>query len=172
MWQQHQYKISQFRISLAMRLMLGFYTLASVSQLQAAPVTKATDFLSDSGAPYERNNPPINFAEDVEDQLNQEQAKLDQAKQDQAKQNQTKTAGADAKSEAEAQDTNYFDILEFQVEGNTKLTKMQVEAAVYPQMGEKKDHRRCRKSARSTREGISPNWLPHRAGGYSRARCG
>ena len=35
-------------------------------------------------------------------------------------------------------DTNYFDILEFQVEGNTKLTKMQVEAAVYPQMGEKR----------------------------------
>ena len=35
-------------------------------------------------------------------------------------------------------ETNYFDILEFQVEGNTKLTKMQVEAAVYPQMGEKK----------------------------------
>lgn len=35
-------------------------------------------------------------------------------------------------------ENNYFDILEFQVEGNTKLTKMQVEAAVYPQMGEKK----------------------------------
>jgi len=35
-------------------------------------------------------------------------------------------------------ETNYFDILEFQVEGNTKLTKMQVESAVYPQMGEKK----------------------------------
>ena len=35
-------------------------------------------------------------------------------------------------------ETNYCDILEFQVEGNTKLTKMQVEAAVYPQMGEKK----------------------------------
>ena len=35
-------------------------------------------------------------------------------------------------------ETNYFDILEFQVDGNTKLTKMQVEAAVYPQMGEKK----------------------------------
>ena len=35
-------------------------------------------------------------------------------------------------------ETNNFDILEFQVEGNTKLTKMQVEAAVYPQMGEKK----------------------------------
>ncbi|NBX00858.1 MAG: ShlB/FhaC/HecB family hemolysin secretion/activation protein, partial [Methylophilaceae bacterium] len=113
--------------------MLGLYTLASVSQLQAAPVTKATDFLSDSGAPYERNDPPINFAEDVEDKLNQEQAKLDQAKQDQAK-----AVGADAKSEGEAQETNYFDILEFQVEGNTKLTKMQVEAAVYPQMGEKK----------------------------------
>ena len=38
----------------------------------------------------------------------------------------------------EDKEANYFDILEFQVEGNTKLTKMQVEAAVYPQMGEKK----------------------------------
>jgi len=34
--------------------------------------------------------------------------------------------------------TNYFDILEFQVEGNTKLTTRQIETAVYPQMGEKK----------------------------------
>jgi hemolysin activation/secretion protein len=110
--------------------MLGFNTLASVTQLQAAPVAKLTDFLSDSGAPYERNDPPINFAEDVEDKLNQEQAKQDR----------TKAAGADTKSEAqaEAQNTNYFDILEFQVEGNTKLTKMQVEAAIYLQMGEKK----------------------------------
>ena len=110
--------------------MLAVYTLATVTQLQAAPVTRVTDFLSDSGAPYERNDPPINFAEDVEDKLNQEQAKQDQ----------TKKAGAEAKSEAkaESQDTNYFDILEFQVEGNTKLTKMQVEAAVYPQMGEKR----------------------------------
>jgi len=34
--------------------------------------------------------------------------------------------------------TNYFDILEFQVQGNTKLSNQQIEAAVYPQMGEKK----------------------------------
>lgn len=33
---------------------------------------------------------------------------------------------------------NYFDIYEFQVEGNTKLTNVQIETAVYPHMGEKK----------------------------------
>ena len=33
---------------------------------------------------------------------------------------------------------NYFDILEFQVEGNTKLTQDKIEASVYPHMGEKK----------------------------------
>jgi hemolysin activation/secretion protein len=33
---------------------------------------------------------------------------------------------------------NYFDILEFQVEGNTKLPQEKIESAVYPHMGEKK----------------------------------
>lgn len=35
-------------------------------------------------------------------------------------------------------DENYFDILEFQVEGNTKLPAKDIESAVYPHMGEKK----------------------------------
>jgi hemolysin activation/secretion protein len=35
-------------------------------------------------------------------------------------------------------DVNYFDILEFQVEGNTKLPQTKIEASVYPHMGEKK----------------------------------
>lgn len=35
-------------------------------------------------------------------------------------------------------EVNYFDILEFQVEGNTKLTQDKIEASVYPHMGEKK----------------------------------
>ena len=39
---------------------------------------------------------------------------------------------------AESKQVNYFDILEFQVQGNTKLSKAQIETAVYPQMGEKK----------------------------------
>ena len=39
---------------------------------------------------------------------------------------------------AENKQVNYFDILEFQVQGNTKLSKAQIETAVYPQMGEKK----------------------------------
>lgn len=33
---------------------------------------------------------------------------------------------------------NYFDILEFRVDGNTKLAKNKIEAAIYPHMGEKK----------------------------------
>jgi hemolysin activation/secretion protein len=35
-------------------------------------------------------------------------------------------------------DENYFDVLEFQVEGNTKLRAKDIESAVYPYMGEKK----------------------------------
>jgi len=104
-----------------------YLTLFLAVPIKAAEVN---GFLSDSGAPYERNDPPINWAIDEEEKLSQ----------DQAKEAQAKPISSEVKSEAkaEAQDTNYFDILEFQVEGNTKLTKMQVEAAVYPQMGEKK----------------------------------
>jgi hemolysin activation/secretion protein len=43
-----------------------------------------------------------------------------------------------AASEVNQDEANYFDILEFQVEGNTKLSAEKIEAAVYPQMGEKK----------------------------------
>lgn len=43
-----------------------------------------------------------------------------------------------AKTELINDEANYFDILEFQVEGNTKLSAENIEAAVYPQMGEKK----------------------------------
>jgi len=98
--------------------------------IASSKAAEVNGFLSDSGSPYERNDPPINWALDEEEQLNQIQAKK----------SQEKSISSDAKLEAkaEAQDTNYFDILEFQVEGNTKLSKMQVEAAVYPQMGEKK----------------------------------
>lgn len=53
-----------------------------------------------------------------------------------------KNENKDAKSAApvplDAKEVNYFDIFEFQVEGNTKLSNKQIEAAVYPQMGEKK----------------------------------
>lgn len=97
---------------------------------QPSKAAEVNGFLSDSGAPYERNDPPINWALDEEERLSQIQAREAQAK----------STVSDPKSEAKAdgENTNYFDILEFQVEGNTKLTKMQVEAAVYPQMGERK----------------------------------
>ena len=39
---------------------------------------------------------------------------------------------------AENKPVNYFDILEFQVQGNTKLNQAQIETAVYQHMGEKK----------------------------------
>jgi len=48
------------------------------------------------------------------------------------------TTAADSEKKQSNKEVNYFDILEFQVQGNTKLTSEQVEAAVYPLMGEKK----------------------------------
>ena len=51
------------------------------------------------------------------------------------------------------QEVNYFDILEFQVQGNTKLTSEQIESAVYPLMGEKKtiqDVEKARESLEKT----------------------
>ncbi|PPD01193.1 MAG: hypothetical protein CTY35_01170 [Methylotenera sp.] len=51
------------------------------------------------------------------------------------------------------EDANYFDILEFQVEGNTKLTAEKIEAAVYPLMGERKtiaDVEKARESLEKT----------------------
>jgi hemolysin activation/secretion protein len=48
------------------------------------------------------------------------------------------TQGDSLPEQASVKDTNYFDIFEFQVEGNTKLSKPQIETAVYPHMGEKK----------------------------------
>lgn len=43
-----------------------------------------------------------------------------------------------ASAAANAAEINYFDIFEFQVEGNTKLKNEQIETAIYPHMGEKK----------------------------------
>jgi hemolysin activation/secretion protein len=43
-----------------------------------------------------------------------------------------------ASSAENTPEINYFDIFEFQVEGNTKLKNEQIESAVYPHMGEKK----------------------------------
>lgn len=50
------------------------------------------------------------------------------------KENQTNQKEATTESKP----VNYFDILEFQVQGNTKLSKVQIETAVYSHMGEKK----------------------------------
>jgi hemolysin activation/secretion protein len=44
----------------------------------------------------------------------------------------------DSEKKINNKEVNYFDILEFQVQGNTKLNSQQIEAAVYPLMGEKK----------------------------------
>ena len=106
-----------------------FLSLGVICQTEAAEVA---GFLADSGTPIERNDPPKSYVDlpkdkskDVTDKvLTGVAANSTQSEQDQ----KTK----------EDKDTNYFDIFEFQVEGNTKLTKMEVEAAVYPQMGEKK----------------------------------
>jgi hemolysin activation/secretion protein len=50
--------------------------------------------------------------------------------------NQTEITDSDKKQKTK--EVNYFDILEFQVQGNTKLTSQQIELAVYPLMGGKK----------------------------------
>lgn len=48
-------------------------------------------------------------------------------------------AGLPARAQAQAQAPLRFDILEFEIEGNTRLTATQVEAAVMPFMGEERD---------------------------------
>jgi hemolysin activation/secretion protein len=86
--------------------------LGFMGQLQAAEATdKSSAFEDDASASQVSNKEPNNVPVQLAEQK--------------------QVSGDDKES-------NYFDILEFQVEGNTKLTKMQIETAVYPQMGEKK----------------------------------
>jgi hemolysin activation/secretion protein len=51
---------------------------------------------------------------------------------------ESQTEVKDSEKKKNNKEVNYFDILEFQVQGNTKLNSQQIEAAVYPLMGEKK----------------------------------
>ena len=115
------------RQQLHLKISLGFCLFAGLlTQLEAAEVA---GFMADSGAPYERSVPPVSYVD---------------ATQDKAADNSGPAIASSmvipsgGEQDLKDKDTNYFDILEFQVEGNTKLTKMQIEAAVYPIMGEKK----------------------------------
>ena len=113
-------------------LQLKIYAVVCILQglTVSAGAAEIAGSFADSGKPFELIDTPIKDVQDVEENISQEFAKKHLA-------NAT-SSEAKLKAKAEAEDTNYFDILEFQVEGNTKLTKMQVEAAVYKQMGKKK----------------------------------
>ena len=76
---------------------------------------------------------PPNAQPEVEvNSIENQEVAPDTSKQDSLNQN---TSNQDAPKQ---KDVNYFDILEFQVEGNTKLPQTKIEASVYPHMGEKK----------------------------------
>ena len=102
------------------------FLILLLGQANPSNADETSDFMSDSGAPFSLPQKPPGFEETGLPAIEQ-QATANESEKD--------TAKPEATNE---KDTNYFDILEFQVEGNTKLSTEQVEAAVYQQMGERK----------------------------------
>lgn len=101
-----------------------FLMLAQTSSLYAA---------ENLGNASEKVALPPNAQPEVEvNSIENQEAAPDTSKQDSLNQN---TSNPNAPKQ---KDVNYFDILEFQVEGNTKLPQTKIEASVYPHMGEKK----------------------------------
>jgi hemolysin activation/secretion protein len=111
------------------------FTLLLIGQEFSAHAAEAVNPSSDAGAassavkkneakPTEANKPEV------------EVKPLDTQAETAEKSPEKSTEKSVEKSKEEA--VNYFDILEFQVEGNTKLPQVKIEAAVYPHMGEKK----------------------------------
>ena len=126
MW-QHDY----FKISVVLWLLL-----LPMVQLEAM---EFSDFMLNSGATFEHGEKMETFEQSPTEMLDQVDIAAPQ-----------ETVLAE---KSNGKDSNFFDILEFQVEGNTKLTKMQVEAAIYPQMGERKtiaDVEKARESLEKT----------------------
>ena len=87
---------------------------------------EASDFMSDSGAAFSQ---PQKIS-DIEQSPAVSQKPISEGL--------TEKATADVVNPEGAKNTNFFDILEFQVQGNTKLSTEQIEASVYPHMGERK----------------------------------
>jgi hemolysin activation/secretion protein len=73
------------------------------------------------------------------EQSNDDQTKTETPSDVEVKTNENSSPSPDqSDTKVNEKKVNYFDILEFQVEGNTKLTQEKIESAVYPHMGEKK----------------------------------
>lgn len=101
------------------------FTILLLGQVAPLYAIETSDFMSDSGAPFSQSDKKQEEAL-PKATLVQESSINDAEKESLA------TSTDDEK------DKNYFDIFEFQVDGNTKLSAEKIEAAVYPQMGEKK----------------------------------
>src|SRR5450830_13463 len=102
------------------------FTFLLLGQNAHSFANETSDFMSDSGAPISQTDKKSGLNEIATPVVNQEVYTQVAEKED------------SLSEKTNDKDTNYFDILEFQVEGNTKLSNVQIEAAVYPQMGEKK----------------------------------
>lgn len=130
MRKQNNYKTSHALVLAALG-QLAIYTSAYANE--------TADIKSESGAPFVLPTQP---SVDSLPKPTLVQEPSSQTTVDESKPTETRTkndASTPLVSEPVIEkDTNYFDILEFQVEGNTKLSAEKIEAAVYPQMGEKK----------------------------------
>lgn len=102
------------------------FTFLLLGQNAHSFANETSDFMSDSGTPIAQSDKKSGLDEIATPVVNQEVHTQSAEKE------------GSLSEKTNDKDTNYFDILEFQVEGNTKLSNVQIEAAVYPQMGEKK----------------------------------
>jgi len=132
MRKQNNYKTSHALV-LAVLGQLAIYTSAYANE--------TADIKSESGAPFVLPTQPTVDSLPKATIEPSSQPTVDEAKPTDApvkNEALTPLVNEPVKEQAVEKDTNYFDILEFQVEGNTKLSAEKIEAAVYPQMGEKK----------------------------------
>jgi len=106
---------------------------------QAVPskADETSDFMSDSGAPFSLPKKPPGF-EETDLPAVKTDGTLEAAEKKQDESNVALDKASSDEKQAGDKDANYFDILEFRVDGNSKLSTEQIEAAVYPHMGEKK----------------------------------
>lgn len=107
------------------------FTLLMIGQNTQLFANDVSDFMLDSATPILQSDKKSEWDDVATPAVNQPVANKNSPAQNADKE------GSISEKENQ-QDTNYFDILEFQVQGNTKLSNLQIEAAVYPQMGEKK----------------------------------
>jgi hemolysin activation/secretion protein len=102
------------------------FTFLLFGQVGSSRANETADLMSDSALPLASTVVKAEDGVAANPNSKQESIKKENKKE------------APSTTSANEKETNYFDILEFQVEGNTKLSAEQIETAVYPQMGEKK----------------------------------